>query len=348
VNVKVRIIKLPNRNYIRVKISGGSTAQILGLMSAIFASNKLGKPFKVIYYPYSTGTYWPFAIGFLLSQKEIISSEKMTIGVKNSRTSEIGKIVKDHPLLVKNISYEHFLRSLRKIRLLPILLIMRRELSSTLNPKRILKLNKYFTTISGKFPMLNISFINAEMDRRFNEARIPSPFSKDTNFELQNFAVIHYRLGDKRASTLIPDDFTSDGIINPVNYKKIVEKIPNFKIMKLFVVSDEPFSAQKLLASVGINAKIYGDKGNIWDDLYLISQSNIFIGAINSQVTQLANICVESNGGQSYILVPKGYKVHTKFSNTFFSESTYLPKDDSIYKLDFFLGSNAHSAYTHE
>jgi len=337
--------KLHNRKFIRVKIAGGSTAQILGLMSAVFTSKKLGKPFKIIYYPYSTGTYWPLAIGFLLSQDEMLSMDKINLGIQIDNSLEVGKIIKKHPLINKKISYEHFLLVLRMIKLMPFLLALRRELSSTLNPKRILRLNSYYTTLSGKFPMLNIDHVNLEMDYRFKRAHISSPFSKDKNFDLKNIAVIHYRLGDKRAAAHILGDFNDDGIIDPLCYKEIVEKIPNFKNMNTYVVSDEPLYAQKLLGLIGIKAKIYNNKGSIWDDLYLISQSNIFIGAINSQVTQLANICVENNGGRSFILVPKDYKVYEKFANTTFFESFYVNKNSSVYNFDFPLEMNAHSAY---
>ena len=59
--------------FLHVKIAGGATAQCLGLMNAIYASSKLGLPFKISYYPYSTGTYWPFAINFLLNESEILN-----------------------------------------------------------------------------------------------------------------------------------------------------------------------------------------------------------------------------------------------------------------------------------
>ena len=326
-------------------MAGGATAQTLGLMSAIFASKKLCKPFKITYFPYSTGTYWPLAIEFLLNSNEIINKEKINKGIKKNQSQEVGKIIAKHPLLSKKISYEHLLMYIRKIKLMSLFLALRRELSSTLNPKKILKLSRFYNTLSGKFPMISVNDVNIELDARFKRANIASPFSKNFNFHSQKFVVIHYRLGDKRASTVTPADFAEDGIIDPIYYKKIVERISDITSMDIYVVSDEPSYAQKILGSVGVNTKIYGNKGNLWDDLYLMSQADIFVGAINSQVTQLANICVENNGGKSHILVPSTYKVFTKFPNTEFFECSYLPKTNKIYTFDFSLEVNSHSAY---
>ena len=79
---------LPKPKFLHVKLTGGATAQCLGLMNAIYASNKLKMPFKVSYFPFSTGTYWPFAIGDLLQKGEILNLNRMTI----SRLEKLFKI----------------------------------------------------------------------------------------------------------------------------------------------------------------------------------------------------------------------------------------------------------------
>ncbi len=43
----------------------------------------------------------------------------------------------------------------------------------------------------------------------------------------QKYAVIHYRLGDKRAVFTTHHDFNSDKIIDPISYKKIIDAIEN-------------------------------------------------------------------------------------------------------------------------
>ena len=92
---------LKNTRYLHVKIAGGATAQCLGLMNAIYASNKLRKPFKISYYPYSTGGYWPFAIADLCNKDEILDSNKPTKGLVVNNNLEVGKIILNHPLMIK-------------------------------------------------------------------------------------------------------------------------------------------------------------------------------------------------------------------------------------------------------
>ena len=79
-----------------MKLTGGATAQCLGLMNAIYASNKLKIPFKVSYFPFSTGTYWPFAIGDLLEKAEVLNVNSPTKGLDSRSEFEIGKIIENY------------------------------------------------------------------------------------------------------------------------------------------------------------------------------------------------------------------------------------------------------------
>ena len=92
---------LPKPTFLHVKLTGGATAQCLGLMNAIYASDKLDIPFKVSYYPYATGTYWPFAIKDLLYENEILNLNVLTTGLSEVDNLEVGKIVTNHPLMKK-------------------------------------------------------------------------------------------------------------------------------------------------------------------------------------------------------------------------------------------------------
>ena len=110
------------------------------------------------------------------------------------------------------------------------------------------------------------------------------------------------------------------------------------------MVSDEPKLAQKLLLDVGLKAKINSRAGNIWEDVSFMSQANVFIGS-KSQVSQIVNICVEANGGKSFmlnLLKPINYE---KFPNTSYVKAKFLEANHSIYSLDFELENNAHTAY---
>ena len=81
-------------------------AQCLGLMNGIYASQKLKKRLKISYYPYSTGTYWPFAISLLLKEGEELDSNIQTKGLASTSKVGVGKVLTDHPLMTRRFSYE--------------------------------------------------------------------------------------------------------------------------------------------------------------------------------------------------------------------------------------------------
>jgi len=337
--------KIKNSSYLQVKIAGGATAQCLGLMNAIFASNKLGVPFKISYYPYSTGTYWPFAINFLLNENEVLNLNLGTKGLENTIGLETGKIIKAHPLFRKSFSYEKFLSFVRKVGLESKLQFLRRELAIKNSPSRLVKISKYYKKISGGFAQINEPEVNNAMSLRFKKANMESPFTSTKSDS--KLIIIHYRLGDKRATPVQMQhtkDFNTDLIIDPITYVEVLDQIEDLDKDNIFVVSDEPKLAQKLLAEVGIKAKINSNTGNIWEDVLFMSQASVFIGT-KSQVSQLVNICVESKGGRSFMLNYARQNQYNNFENTTYIESKFLKPTNSIYSLDFNL-ENPHSAYT--
>jgi len=339
------MIKRKESPYLHVKIAGGATAQCLGLMNAIYSSNKLGIPFKISYYPYSTGTYWPFAIKFLLKEHEVLNLNLGTKGLTNTTELETGKIIKAHPLFRTGFSYEKFLSLIRHMRLESKLQLLRRELAIKNSQSRLMKINKFFNKISGGFAQINDPEVNKEMNLRFEKSKIKSPFAKVVADV--DLTIIHYRLGDKRATPTQMQhtkDFNTDLIIDPSTYVEVLNQIKNVDKDNIFVVSDEPQLAQKLLAGVGIIAKINSKGGSIWDDILFMSKAKIFIGT-KSQVSQLVNICVENNGGKSYML---NYSIESKskqFNNTIYLNSKFLNPNHEIYSLDFSLEENVHAAY---
>lgn len=336
---------LLNPKFLHIKLAGGATAQCLGLMNAIYASKKLNMPFKISYYPYSTGTYWPFAIDFLLDKSEKLNTNIPTRGLHHSNQLQVGNVIKSHPLFQAGISYEKFLSYLRKIHLDTKLQLLRRELEVRAAPHRLLGVNKYFTSISGGFAQINETVVNSSMDSRFKKANKKSPFAKKNNDP--ELTIIHYRLGDKKATPAQMQhtiDFNSDLIIHPEAYAELLQDIPELNKNKVFVVSDEPLLAQKLLAGVGVNAKIYSNSGNIWEDLCYMSCAGVFIGS-KSQVSQLANICVENNGGKSYLLNFSKHLNYSNFRHTTYLSSKFLDPKNKIYSLDSMLEKNSHAAY---
>ena len=329
-------------SFLHIKLAGGATAQLLGLMNAIYASDKLGLPFKMSYYPYSTGTYWPFAILHFLSDDEILDVNKSTVGLKNYNDLEVGKLIINHPILMKKISYEKVLSLIRKLKLESILNFLRREFTVKASTRKLSKLSSYFKTISGGFASINEESVNKEMHQRYLRANIKSPYIKERNEK--QVIVIHYRLGDKRVTGKRYNDFNADKILDPKSYKRVLDQIKDLELFEIYVISEEPRLAQSLLAQVGINVNNRVATGSIWDDLYFASQSNIFIGS-NSQVSPLANIYVEHNGGKSFMLNFTRDAKNRQFKNTKYLNSEFIDAQNEIYQIDFSLEKNTHSSY---
>ncbi len=333
---------LPKPLFLHVKLTGGATAQCLGLMNAIYVSNKLNIPFKVSYYPYATGTYWPFAIKDLLNKNEVLNLNVLTMGLSKVENLEVGKIITNHPLMKNKISYEGALSLMRKLKLERGLQFLRRELAVFASPTRLLKISNYYSAISGGYAAINEVEVNQEMHRRFLKAKMKSPFLKNSNEEIK--IVIHYRLGDKKSIGNHPSDFNADQILDPKSYADAINQVSDLGIKNIYVVSDDPKLAQELLSEVSVKAKIRPTTGDIWEDLYFMAQADIFIGS-KSQVSQLANICVESNGGKSFMFNIKNDLDYLKFKNTTYLQSKFLKLDHKVYSPDFKLEANAHSAY---
>ncbi len=336
---------LKNRPFLHVKIAGGATAQCLGLMNAIYASEKLSIPFRISYYPYSTGTFWPFAIKFLLCEDEILDLNLGTKGLVGALEFETGKIIKEHPLFRKGISYEKMLSIIRHLKLESKLMFLRRELLIKSSPKKLMNISHYYKAMSGGFAQINEADVNANMTLRFQRANKMSPFIKPSS--RGNLTIIHYRLGDKKATPAQMQktkDFNTDLIIDPITYTEVLSQIESIDLENVFVVSDEPQLAQKLLATVGIKAKLNPSIGNIWDDILFMAHAKVFIGT-KSQVSQLVNICVENNGGKSFMLNFSKHEKYNKFKRTTYVTSKFLEPNHEIYSLNFELEKNAHSAY---
>lgn len=329
-------------SYLHVKLAGGSTAQLLGLMNAIYASDKLGLPFKISYYPYSTGTYWPFAISHFLSDDEILIADVSTIGLKNTHDLQVGKPIFNHPLMKRKISYERFLSLIRRFKLESTLNFFRRELTVKASTRRLSGINSYYKTLSGGFASINDETVNREMNERYHRANMKSPYGKEQT--KKQIIIIHYRLGDRRMTGKGHKDFTAVKILHPKSYKKVLNQIKNLDKFKIYVISEEPKLAKSLLAQAGINVDSRITTGSIWDDLYLASQSDIFIGS-DSQVSQLANIYVENNGGKSFMLNFKRDAKNKQFENTEYLNSEFIDTQDELYQLNFSLEKNTHSSY---
>jgi hypothetical protein len=320
------------KNSFIVKVAGGATAQCLGLMCAIYVRNRRHKEFKIKYFPYSTGTYWPFQINFLVENVEISDLNCGTKGLDELSNVEYGKVISGHPLSRKGPNYEKTLVFLRKLRIESTLQMVRGQRIIGGDEKVLDKVNRLTKTISGGFPPIIDRDVFEEMDIRFRKSGRMSPFSRSQGSKSKDYVVVHLRMGDKRSSFTNPADFGGDGIIDPAIFAEVLNEHPAFKSYEIFIVSDEPEVAKELLSTVGINAQLNPTKGDIWDDLYFISQSTLFIGSW-SQVSQLAAACVINNGGKAFYpsTTHNNRKIAWSLEGLNFYEPKFLSRDHSIY-----------------
>jgi hypothetical protein len=335
-----------SKRFLKVKLAGGATAQCIALMNSVYLQKKLKKDFKLYYYPHSTGTYWPFAIDFLLKPSELGSSEEFIHGLDVKSDFEVGKIIRTHPLSKSGFSHEKLLSLIRRLKLERMLQKLRGESALLASMKNLERVTRHTKAVSGGFVPYFDESVNSEMDKRFTQAGKKSPFSLSMNEKSRPDVVIHFRIGDKRAKFSHPTDFGGDGICDPSEFRNLIQRYVSSEKMKVVVVSDEPLVAAKLLRDVGINVDTNTIKGDIWEDLYLMSQAKLFIGSW-SQVSQLAAICVVENGGRAVLpsTTQVGTKVRWRIPTVDFYQPKFLEMGHWIYSDNFALEKDAHKSY---
>ncbi len=340
------IFLMPTNGVIKIKLAGGAAAQTIALMNSIFLQKKLNKKFQLHYFPHSTGTYWPFAIDFLLKPGELGSSEELISGLDVKTQFEVGKIIRSHPLSKKGFSREKLLSLIRRLRLERLLQKLRGESALLASLRNLESVNMRTKAVSGGFVPHFDELVNSEMDDRFNQAGRKSPFSLSMGQNSRPDVVIHFRIGDKRAKFSHPADFGGDGICDPSGFKSLIQQFALLDNKKIVVVSDEPRVAAKLLQDVGVKVEVNAVQGDIWEDLYLMSQAKLFIGSW-SQVSQLAAICVVGNGGRAVLpsTTQVGTKVRWEIPSVDFYKPSYLEENHWIYSDNFDLDNDAHKSY---
>jgi hypothetical protein len=317
---------------ILIKCTGGATAQLLALSNAIYISNKTGRSFKIKYYPYSTGTYWTFAIGDLLTDEEI-ENEGTTKGLSTEGLKS-GQFIKNFPSRQKRVSYERILQFIHFLRLDSKLRKIRREIVIGGKRKNLYKINHKTNSVSGNYVPLVDKLVNKELSKRFTSANLPDPFGLNA---VKKEFVIHYRLGDMRKMPARNKVFGGHGVVDPVTFRQIL-KLENFDIdsMLVKVVSDEPIIAKQLLKDVGINSEIDETSSNLWKDLRVIGSAKVFIGSM-SQFSLFGATITATNQGRVYLpssIYGEG-KMTDVISDVGFNyfDYLYLPKGHYVFSI---------------
>ena len=125
-----------------------------------------------------------------------------------------------------------------------------------------------------------------------------------------------------------------NGIVDPISYVNILKREGLLSSENIYVVSDEPIEAQKLLAEVGIKAKLNQIQGDLWEDLALMSHSKVVLCSW-STVGQLSAVCLSGTDTRFYYPatagdgVPPGWQ--WRQSNVTLFDAIFLPVDHRVY-----------------
>jgi hypothetical protein len=316
----------------RVKCAGGAAAQVLALMNALYIKKNTGRNFLFDYFPYGTGTYWPFEIKKLLSDSEIGDTSKLSRGHEPATDQpQQGKIVQNHPINSQHISLEKVYTYIRRFKVDEVLLRIRGEIPINTTLRNLNDVKNWTKSVSGGFfPILDADVFH-ELDSRFKKAGLNSPFSRLKTVSSDYDLVIHYRIGDKRAKFSNPGVVGGDGVIDPIVFSNLISKF-DLSSDRILVVSDEPNVAQQLLNGVGLVTEIPRVKNDIWMDISLMASAKVFIGTW-SQVSHLASACVAFHGGRAFIPSSTGGENSIKWGveGVSFYEPIFLDSSNSIY-----------------
>jgi hypothetical protein len=222
---------------------------------------------------------------------------------------------------------------------------LRKEWSLNYSIKVLKKVPRSVNSISGGYVPIVDAEVRQEMDKRFKAAGIPSPFDPRAIAAPIPEVVIHYRIGEKR-TTYSHAGLGGDGIIDPVVFARILVTENLLGSEGIYVVSDEPFVAQKLLSEVGIVAKINPVRGDLWVDMCLMSRADILICPWSTVSQLVATFMVQDNKKVYYPTHPSSQvKLGWSIEGVKLYTPIYLPQEHSIYKSDFEFEEDPHKIY---
>jgi hypothetical protein len=326
------VSKLKSETFFMVKTSGGAAAQCLGLMNAIYVSQKLKRPFKVSHYPFSTGTFFPLAIESLLNEDELSDDSVATKGLNLAEDPNVGTVISEHPLVNRYLSYEKFLVLLRKLRVYNLIKSITGETVIDFSSKRLRLSHGRIKAISGGFIPLVENEVMEEMKERFHLSGLVSPFAKISSKSPE--VVIHYRLGDKRR-TFEKLNLGIDGVVDPKTFRNILVQENLHTSSSIYVISDEPILAQELLRSVGVIAQVPHSSSDIWSDIALMASAKLSISSW-SQVSQLAAVFNVFNGGKAFYanISSTGFKPRWHIPGAIPFTPEFLLESHPVYRID--------------
>jgi hypothetical protein len=200
---------------------------------------------------------------------------------------------------------------------------------------RLKRVPSNIKSITGIFPPLLDPDVICEVSQRIDNSGFKNPFKKISK---ERDIVIHYRLGDMRKLPARTRDLGGHGVVDPVIFYEILSELDLIAgTAEIFVVSDEPHLALKLLEEAGLKKLFKVDSSNVWDDLCVIASAKVFIGSL-SQFSSFAAIACHYQGGKVFLPSNTYGKGSTKLDfgiDEFnYHEYRYLKPDHWLFSLN--------------
>ena len=337
-----------------VRTTGGAATQSMGLLAAIYISKKIGRPFQIRHYPLSTGGYYPLGIGPLLDDNELYRESSDNSRVEDFSGLTVGELLE--PLNVKHnySGYDRIVVALTRLGIDKYVNQFRMIWHIDGSFKRLRRTPYRVKVVSpkskGYFPFSDKDVIE-DLRVRFQKAKLPSIFGDNRKSDslLDPDVVIHVRLGDKRRAFARPDlGGAVNGIVDPISYLDILKREGFLSSENIYVVSDDPVEAKRLLSEAGIKAKFNNIQGDLWEDLALMSRSKVVLCPW-STVPQLSAVCLSGTKTRVYYPstagdgIPPGWQ--WKQANVNFYDAIYLPQDHRLYVTPYESIAASHKIY---
>ena len=337
-----------------VRTTGGAATQSMGLLAAIYISQKIGRPFQIRHYPLSTGGFYPLGIGPLLRENELYRDGPAYSTQENFSGLTVGELLEPADTKKKHSWYDRIVVALARLGIDKYVNQLRMiwhidgsfdRLNRTPYRVKVVSPNS-----KGYFPFSDKDVID-DLRLRFQEANLPSIFgdARRRDQEKDPDVVIHVRLGDKRRAHARPDlGGAVNGIVDPISYLDLLKREGFLSSEKIYVVSDDPVEAQRLLAEAGIKAKFNVIQGDLWEDLALMSRSKLVLCPW-STVPQLSAVCLSGTDTRFYYPatagdgIPPGWK--WRQSNVNFYDAIFLPEDHRLYVTPYKSIAASHKIY---
>lgn len=323
------------KSVIRFKITGGAAAQVLAFYNILyFQSNHEGlSDLEVVHYESGTGAYFPLAI------KELLEIAGMGVKVEKARNVSsnvdlrVGEVIQAHELFQPGLKREKLVEVIRKLGIESHLKRLKKEWMLQYQIDRLKNVPNWVKVISGGYmPFVDID-TRMRLEEMFNQSSMQSIFLKKNDVQyFQESAVIHYRLGNKRATFSSPElGGKVNSIIDAGDFPKILSSLEK-KPKSVFVVSDDFQIAQKLLLEVGIHAEKNPLGTGIWNDLALMNAAGYLLCPW-STVSQLAIACSASPSKKIFYPATDGAGTTPlwRVSDVKYYRPSYLPEHHWLY-----------------